>query len=45
MSFLGFANYFREFIKGYAIKVDPMQKLMRYKSKKFTLNNAAEDQG
>ena len=25
MSFLGFANYYREFIKGYADKVDPMQ--------------------
>ena len=29
MSFLGFANYFRELIKGYADKVYPMQKLMR----------------
>ena len=28
MSFLGFANYYREFIKGYADKVNPMQQLM-----------------
>ncbi|XP_063722220.1 uncharacterized protein LOC134848631 [Symsagittifera roscoffensis] len=41
MSFLGFANYYREFIKGYAVKVDPMQQLMRRKGKKFTWNNAA----
>ena len=33
MSFLGFANYYREFIKGYADKVYPMQKLMRNKGK------------
>ena len=42
MSFLGFANYYREFIKGYADKVYPMQQLMRHKGKKFTWNNAAE---
>ena len=41
MSFLGFANYYREFIKGYADKVYPMQQLMRHKGKKFTWNNAA----
>ena len=35
MSFLGFANYYREFIKRYADKVYPMQKLMRNKGKKF----------
>ena len=35
MSFLGFANYNREFIKGYADKVYPMQKLMGNKGKKF----------
>ena len=35
LSFLGFANYYREFIKGYADKVYPMQKLMRNKGKKF----------
>ena len=33
MSFLGFANYYREFIKGYADKVYRMQKLMRNKGK------------
>ena len=34
MSFLGLANYYREFIKGYAEKVYPMQQLMRHKGKK-----------
>ena len=43
MSFLGFVNYYREFIKGYADKVYPMQQLMRHKGKKFTWNNAAEE--
>ena len=43
MSFLGFANYYREFIKGYADKIYPMQQLMRHKGKKFTWNNAAEE--
>ena len=43
MNFLGFANYYREFIKGYADKVYPMQQLMRHKGKKFTWNNAAEE--
>ena len=42
MSFLGFANYYREFIKGYADKVYPMQKLMRNKGKKFEWNNEAQ---
>ena len=41
MSFLGFANYFREFMKGYADKVYPMQKLMRNKGKKFKWNEEA----
>ena len=36
MSLLGFANYYREFIKGYADKLYPMQQLMRHKDKKFT---------
>ena len=36
MSFLGFANYYREFIKGYADKIYPMQQLMTNKGKKFT---------
>ena len=35
MSFLGFANYYREFIKEHAEKVYLMQKLMRNKGKKF----------
>ena len=38
-----FANYYREFIKGYAGKVYPMQQLMRHKGKKFTWNNSAEE--
>ena len=43
MSFLGFANYYREFIKCYADKMYPMQQLMRHKGKKFMWNNAAEE--
>ena len=42
MSFLGFANYYREFIKGYADKVYPMQKLIRNKWKKFELSDEAQ---
>ena len=42
MNFLGFANYYREFIKGYADKVNPMQKLMRNKGKKFEWNDEAQ---
>ena len=42
MSFLGFAKYYREFIKGYADKVYPMQKLMRNKGKKFEWNEEAQ---
>ena len=42
MSFLGFANYHREFIKGYADKIYPMQQLMRNKGKKFTWTDKAE---
>ena len=42
MSFLGFANYYREFIKGYADKVYPMQKLMRNKGKKFEWSDEAQ---
>ena len=43
MSFLGFVNYYSEFIKGYADKVYPMQQLMRHKEKKFTWKNGAEE--
>ena len=39
MSFLGFANYYSEFIKGYADKIYPMQQPKRNKEKKFTWNN------
>ena len=42
MSFLGFANYYREFIKGYADKVYQMQKLMRNKGKKLEWNEEAQ---
>ncbi|XP_063717719.1 uncharacterized protein LOC134844833 [Symsagittifera roscoffensis] len=35
MSFLGFANYYREFVKVYADKVYPMQQLMRHKEEKI----------
>ena len=42
MSFLGFANYYREFIKGYADKIYPMQRLVRNKSKKFTWTDEAQ---
>ena len=41
LSLLGFANYYREFIKGYADKLYPMQKLMRNKGKKFECNDEA----
>ena len=43
MSFLGFAKYYRQLIKGYADKIYPMQQLMRHKSKKFMWNNTAEE--
>ena len=42
MSFLGFANYYREFFKGYADKVYPMQQLMRNKGKKFEWNEKTQ---
>ena len=35
-------HYYREFIKGYADKVCPMQKLMRNKGKKFEWNDEAQ---
>ena len=42
LSLLGFANYYRDFIKAYADKVYPMQKLMRNKRKKFEWNDEAQ---
>ena len=42
MSFLRFAIYYREFIKGYADKIYPMQRLMRNKGKKFTWTDEAQ---
>ena len=38
----GFANHYHEFIKGYADKVYPMQKLMRNKGKKFEWSEEAQ---
>ena len=42
MSFLGFANFYREFVKGYADKIYPMQQLLRNKGKKFTWTDEAQ---
>ena len=42
MSFLGFANKYREFIKRYADKVYSMQKLMCNKGKKFEWSDEAQ---
>ena len=42
ISFLGFANYYREFIKGNTDMVYPMQKLMRSEGKKFEWNEEAQ---
>ena len=42
MSFLEFANYYREFVKGYADKIYPMQRLIRNKGKNFTWTDEAQ---
>ena len=42
MSFLGFANYYRKFIKGYADKINPMQQLMQNRGKKFSWTDEAQ---
>ena len=42
MSFLRFAYYYREFVKGYADKIYPMQQLMTNKGKKFTWTDEAQ---
>ena len=42
MSFLVFANYCQEFIKGYADKIYPRQKLMRNKGKQFNCTDEAQ---
>ena len=42
MSFMGSANYYHELIKGYAVKVYPIQKLMRNKGKKFEWNEKTQ---
>ena len=42
MTFLGFANYYRESVKGYADKIYPMQQLIRNKSKRFTWTDEAQ---
>ena len=43
MSFLGFATFYSEFIKGYTDKVYSMQQLMRNKGKKFEWNESAQE--
>ena len=43
MSFLGFANFYREFIEGHADKFYPMQQLMRNKGKKFEWKERAQE--
>ena len=42
MSLLGFANYYRKFIKGFADKVYTMKKLLRKKGTKFEWNEEAQ---
>ena len=42
MSFVGFDNYYRDSIKGYADKLYPMQRLMRNKGKKFEWNEEVQ---
>ena len=42
MSFLGFANYYREIIKGCADKIYPMQQKMQNMGKKFSWTNEAQ---
>ena len=41
MSFVRFANYYQEFIKGYADKIYPMQQLMQNKGKKICWTDEA----
>ncbi|XP_063717827.1 uncharacterized protein LOC134844932 [Symsagittifera roscoffensis] len=43
MSFLGFANYYREFIQKYADKVYPMQQFLHNKGKMFEWNERAQE--
>ena len=43
MNFLGFASHYREFIKGYADKVYPIQQLMLNKEKKFERIERAQE--
>ena len=42
MSFLGFANNYREFIKEFADKIYPRQQLMRNKGKIFSWTDEAQ---
>ena len=42
MSYLGFANYYQEFIKGYADKIYPMQQVMINKGKKLSWTDEAQ---
>ena len=43
MGFIGFANYYCEFVKGYENKVYPLKQLRKHKGKEFTWNYAAEE--
>ena len=42
MSFLGFADHYRDFINGYADMIYYMQQLMKNKGKKFSWTDAAQ---
>ena len=42
MSFLGFANYYREIIRGYVDKIYPKRKLLQNKGKKFSWTDEAQ---
>ena len=42
MNFLDFANYYREFIKGYADMIYPMQHLMRNKGNRLSWSEEAQ---
>ena len=42
ISFFGFANDYREFIKGKADKINPVQQLMRNKGKNFSWTDEAQ---
>ena len=43
ISFVGFASYYREFIKGYANKVYPMQQMVDNEGKHFEWKERAQE--